>query len=132
MRILILTNHDLGLYKFRKELLETLVIDNEVFVSLPKGIFTQNIIDIGCEYIETEFNRKGTSVFKDLELYKTYISIIKEVKPDVVLTYTIKPNVYGGPACQKMKVPYIANVTGLGSAIENSVSIYSQPISIMF
>ena len=119
MKILILTNHDLGLYKFRKELLETLVKDNEVFVSLPVGKFTENIKSIGCNYIETEFNRKGTNPFLDLELYKKYKQIISEVKPDVVLTYTIKPNVYGGLACQKLKVPYIANVTGLGSAIEN-------------
>ena len=93
--------------------------DSEVFVSLPVGKFTENIKNIGCKYIETSFDRKGTNVFGDYNLYKTYINIIKEVKPDVVLTYTIKPNVYGGLACQKLHIPYIANVTGLGSAIEN-------------
>lgn len=119
MKILILTNHDLGLYKFRKELLETLLKNNEVFVSLPRGIFTDQIIEMGCRYIETSFERKGKNPFKDLELLSFYKKTIKEVKPDVVLTYTIKPNVYGGFACQRLKVPYIVNVTGLGSAIEN-------------
>ena len=119
MRIIILTNHDLGLYKFRKELLETLLKDNEVFVSMPKGIFTDNIIDMGCKYIDTSFERKGTNPLKDLELLKFYKQVLKEYKPDVVLTYTIKPNVYGGLACQQLRIPYIANVTGLGSAIEN-------------
>jgi len=119
MRILILTNHDLGLYKFRKEVLETLLKENEVFVSMPRGIFTDKIIEMGCHYIDTSFERKGKNPFKDLELLSFYKKTIKEVKPDVVLTYTIKPNVYGGLACQQLKVPYIANVTGLGSAIEN-------------
>ena len=119
MRILILTNHDLGLYKFRKEVLETLLRENEVFVSMPMGIFTDKIIEMGCHYIDTSFERKGKNPFKDLELLSFYKKTIKEVKPDVVLTYTIKPNVYGGLACQQLKVPYIANVTGLGSAIEN-------------
>lgn len=119
MKVLILTNHDLGLYKFRKELLETLVKDNEVFVSLPVGKFTEDIKKIGCKYIETSFDRKGTSIAGDFNLFKTYKTIIKEVKPDVVLTYTIKPNAYGGLACQVLGIPYIANVTGLGSAIEN-------------
>ena len=119
MKIMILTNHDLGLYKFRKELLETLLKDNEVFVSMPKGIFTDKIIEMGCKYIDTSFERKGTNPLKDLELLKFYKRVLKEYKPDVVLTYTIKPNVYGGLACQKLHVPYIANVTGLGSAIEN-------------
>ncbi len=119
MKILILTNHDLGLYKFRKELPEALLKDHEVFVSLPRGIFTDRIIEMGCHYIETSFERKGKNPFKDLELLHFYKQTIKEVKPDVVLTYTIKPNVYGGLACQQLKVPYIANVTGLGSALEN-------------
>ncbi len=119
MKILILTNHDLGLYKFRKEVLEALLKDNEVFVSMPRGIFTDKIIEMGCKYIDTAFERKGTNPFKDLELLKFYKKTIKEVRPDVVLTYTIKPNVYGGLASQQLKVPYIANVTGLGSAIEN-------------
>ena len=119
MKILILTNHDLGLYKFRRELLETLVKDNEVFVSLPIGKFTEDIKNIGCKYIETSFDRKGTSIFNDLKLFYTYINIIKETHPNIVLTYTIKPNVYGGLACQMLGIPYIVNVTGLGSAIEN-------------
>ena len=119
MKIMILTNHDLGLYKFRKELLAELLKDNEVFVSMPKGIFTYKIIDMGCKYIDTSFERKGTNPLKDLELLKFYKQILKEYKPDVVLTYTIKPNVYGGLACQQLQIPYIANVTGLGSAIEN-------------
>ena len=119
MKILILTNHDLGLYKFRKELLEALLKDNEVFVSMPRGVFTDTIIDMGCHYIDTSFERKGKNPFKDLELLKFYKKTIRNVKPDVVLTYTIKPNVYGGLACQQLKIPYIVNVTGLGSAIEN-------------
>ena len=93
--------------------------DNEVFVSMPKGIFTDKIIEMGCKYIDTSFERKGTNPLKDLELFKFYKKVLKQNKPDVVLTYTIKPNVYGGLACQKLHVPYIANVTGLGSAIEN-------------
>ena len=50
---------------------------------------------------------------------RNYRRLLKKIQPDIVLTYTIKPNVYGGMACQLEKVPYIANVTGLGSAVEN-------------
>ncbi len=119
MKILILTNHDLGLYKFRKELLEALLKDNEVFVSMPRGIFTDNIIEMGCHHIDTVMERRGKNPFKDLDLFRFYKKTIRNINPDVVLTYTIKPNVYGGLACQQLRVPYIANVTGLGSAIEN-------------
>lgn len=116
MRILILTNDGEGIYKFRKEVVQALSKDNDVFVSLPKDNYKDKIISLGCEYIETEFNRKGTNPFKDIKLIKTYVELIKRIKPDMVLTYTIKPNVYGGFACQLMKVPYAMNITGgLGS-----------------
>ena len=119
MKILILGNNDVGLYKFRKELLKALVKQNDVFVSVPDGKFVPQIKDIGCTYIETPIERRGTNPFKDFDLMKRYQQLLNEIKPDVVLTYTIKPNVYGGMVCQMNKVPYIVNVTGLGSAVEN-------------
>lgn len=120
MKILILANYDVGLYKFRKELLEAFRdAGHEVYASLPKGKFEQQIKDLGVHYIETEVNRRGTNPFEDLKLYNTYKKMAKQIRPDVVLTYTIKPNVYGGLVCQKFKIPYICNMTGLGSALEN-------------
>ena len=44
---------------------------------------------------------------------------MKRLRPDLVLTYTIKPNIYGGLACRALHIPYAVNITGLGSAIEN-------------
>ena len=55
---------------------------------------------------------------KDISLYHLYCSIIKQIRPDLVVTYKVKPNAYGGMACRKQKVPYAANITGLGTAIE--------------
>lgn len=119
MKVLILANSCVGLYKFRKELLQELVKNHEVFASLPDGQFNPQIENIGVKVIETPIERRGTNPLTDLKLMRQYEQIIKDVMPDIVLTYTIKPNVYGGLACQKLKVPYVANVTGLGSAVEN-------------
>lgn len=119
MKVLILTNNDVGLYKFRKELLEALLKDNEIYISLPYGSYVKDMQIMGCRFIQTDFDRKGTNPVNDLQLLKKYRSIIRKNKPDIVFTYTIKPNVYGGIACQKEKVPYVANITGLGSSLEN-------------
>lgn len=119
MRILFLANDGEGLYKFRKELVQKLLENNEVFVSLPRDKYIPLLEELGCKYIKTVFNRKGTNPIKDIELYKTYLNMFKDIKPDVIFTYTIKPSVYGGLACQKLNIPYIVNITGLGSAIEN-------------
>ena len=119
-RVLILTNNDIGLYSFRRELIEQLVEEqNEVFCSLPFGEKTEPLSEIGCRCIDTEISRHGKNPFEDIKLFFFYLKQIKRIKPDVILTYTIKPNVYGGLAASIKKVPYIANVTGLGTAIEN-------------
>lgn len=123
MKILILSNHSMGLWKFRKELLQKLVTDgHEVYASLPSGEYIDRLEEIGCKYIKTGIDRRGTNPVKDIKLFFEYISIFKNVKPDIVLTYTIKPNVYGGIVSRLTKTPYIPNVTGLGkSATETGV-----------
>ncbi|CAG9606596.1 glycosyltransferase family 4 protein [Pseudoneobacillus rhizosphaerae] len=118
-RILILANNDIGLYKFRKELIEVLVKSNEVYVSLPNGNFISKLTELGCKFIETPISRRGTNPVADLKLLLKYNTIIKKIKPDVVLTFTIKPNVFGGMACSINNIPYISNITGLGTAVEN-------------
>lgn len=119
-RILILANRDGGLYHFRKELIKELVKKYEVYIALPKGNYITQLQGEGCTFIETPVNRHGTNPFTDLKLLLQYRNIITNVKPTVVLTYTIKPNIYGGIACRLTKTPYLVNVTGLGSAVENA------------
>ena len=120
MRILIIGNYDLGLYKFRRELLEELVNrGHEVYASVPDGEYKQKIESIGCKVIPTEFDRRGMNPKQEQRLYREYCRIIKEVKPDKVLTYTVKPNIYGGIAAKKFGISQIANITGLGTIIQN-------------
>lgn len=118
-RILILANNDLGLYKFRKELIQELINQYEVYISLPDGKFVSNLTNLGCKFINTPINRRGTNPITDLKLFLKYVKILKTINPDVVLTYTIKPNIYGGIACRILNIPYIANITGLGTSLEN-------------
>jgi len=119
MRVLILANFGMGLYKFRRELVEELIKRNhEVFVSVPNDDYVPRLEKLGCRYVRTELDRRGTNPIADLKLLLSYIKTIKRIKPDVVLTYTIKPNVYGGIACRFTNTPYVANVTGLGTSIE--------------
>lgn len=118
-KILILANSSSGLYGFRNELVVKLLEQNQVFVSLPDDTNNIELEEEGCVILHTPINRRGMNPIQDIGLLRNYICLIKEIRPDVVLTYTIKPNVYGGLACRLKKVPYIANITGLGSALEN-------------
>ncbi|NMA48154.1 MAG: glycosyltransferase family 4 protein [Tissierellia bacterium] len=119
-KVLFLVNHDVVIYNFRRELVERLLHDGyEVYISSPYGERIDDLVAMGCEFIETSIERHGTNILEDLKLLMHYNRIIKVINPDVVLSYTIKPNIYGGLACMARNVPYIANITGLGTAVEN-------------
>lgn len=119
-KILILANSSSGLYDFRNELLSALLGQYEVLVSVPDDQKTDLLAKEGCRVIHTDINRRGTSPTQDLKLLESYRKLLKKEQPDLVLTYTIKPNIYGGLACQKEHVPYLSTITGLGSAFERT------------
>lgn len=120
MKILILANEDIGLYKFRKELISKLITKNEIYISLPDGEKIAPLVAMGCKFIDTEINRRGVNPITDLKLIKKYVEIINQIKPDKVITYTIKPNIYGGIVCWLKNIQMYANVTGLGTAFQGT------------
>lgn len=121
MKILIMTNSFGGLLSFRKEVVKALRDEgHDVAISAPFGVKRQYFEEIGCQLIDTPFRRKGLNPIKEIAMLLRYRQLLRQMKPDVVLSYTIKPNVYGGMACQWCGIPQIANITGLGSAVENT------------
>lgn len=118
-KILILANNDVGLYKFRKELILELLKENEVYISLPDGELVQPLVDQGCHFIDTDVDRRGINFITDASLLLKYMKIIKKVGPDLVITYTIKPNIYGSLIARIYKKKYAINITGLGTAFQN-------------
>lgn len=118
--VLILGNSDSGLYDFRKELLEALLKEGyEVRVSVPDTGYVSRLKALGCSYHPVSMERRGMNPAKDLALFRSYVRLLRQVRPAVVLTYTIKPNIYGGLACRLTRRPYLVNITGLGTALEH-------------
>lgn len=119
-KILMLGNSEIVIYNFRLELVERLLADgHEVIISSPHGEKMDKLVKMGCIHDSVEIDRRGTNPVSDIKLLVHYYRLIKKVEPDIVFSYTIKPNIYGALAARKMGVPYVTNVTGLGSAIEN-------------
>lgn len=118
-KILIIANNSSGLYDFRHDLIIELGKQTEVYVITPDGDKIDLLQKICKKVIIVPIDRRGTNPFKDLKLLLTYKEIMKSYKPDLVVTYTIKPNIYGGLMSRLMKIPYVINITGLGTAIEN-------------
>lgn len=122
-KVLVLANSASGLYDFRNELILELMKSNEVHIGLPDADKVPQLETQGCIIHYTPVDRRGINPVKDLKLMSVYKRIINDVRPSVVLTYTIKPNIYGGLSCKALRVPYIANITGLGSAFEKGGAI---------
>jgi galacturonosyltransferase len=108
------------LYNFRKELIKKLNDEGyEVFISMPKSDDNKFFKEMGCNIIETPVDRRGINPVRDFGLIMKYIRIMKEVKPDIVFSYTIKPNIYGSIASNITKNKQVNNITGTGGTFLN-------------
>lgn len=131
-KILVLTNNIGGLHSFRKEVMKAIVdASYDVYISEPDDDERVKYFEgIGCHIIKIDFNRRGMNPLADFKLMLKYWKMIKQLKPVAVLSYTIKPNVYGGIACRLTHTPLLANVTGLGDAIENGGWLQKLTVSL--
>ncbi len=117
-KILIVTNHSYMLWRFRKELIAALMEEHEVVLSMPFVGHEDDFKALGLRCIETKIDRRGINPVTDFKLLKTYAKLLKEESPDMVITYSIKPNIYAGIVCGWRGIPYCANVQGLGTAFQ--------------
>ncbi len=117
-KVLILINSSGGLYDFRNEFVKTLAAEYQVTVSVPDDTKVKELKEEGCRIVKTAINRRGVNPSEDLKLYRAYRRMMKEIQPDLVITYTIKPNIYGGFCAGRLKIPYLATITGLGGAFD--------------
>ncbi len=131
MRILIMANSDGGLYIFRRMLIKTLLNKgHNIYITNPTGEFAIAFSQMGCKYIPTDIDRRGINPVTDLKLIRKYFAIVKEIQPDLVITYTIKPNIYGGIVCRWKKIPYVVNITGLGTVFQKKGLLRSIVITL--
>lgn len=121
-KVLILANSSSGLYDFRNELICELGKQYQVVVSVPVESSGKDkcshLEKIGCRIIPTDIDRRGLNPVTDFKLFLKYRGLLRREKPDLVITYTIKPNIYGGLACRIKRIPYGVNITGLGTTFQ--------------
>lgn len=122
-KILILSNSSEGIYNFRLELVRELVQTGQLYISVPDSIAVKQLEEEGCELIHTPMNRRGMNPVEDLKLILAYRKLIRRIRPDVILTYTIKPNLYGGLMAGMEKVPFLPTITGLGTAFQKQGAV---------
>ena len=130
--ILIVGTSVMSLYHHRLELIKTLISkDYKVLVAAPRGGEEKDLEQLGCKFIHTPVDTRGTSIKKDLQLLRKIFKIYREEKPDIVLTFYTKTNIYGGLLARLLKIPYVENITGLGTTFSGS-SQMAKLMSILY
>lgn len=121
---MLIGNNGVGFYNFKKELVEALAAGGyEVHFAAP---FYEKLLELkecGAIYHEIQVDRRGINPIKDLSLMRSLKGLLKEVRPDILILHTIKPNIYGGWIASRMGIPYINNITGLGSALQKNTGL---------
>ena len=122
-KIAIISNGIGIVYKFRLELLRKLInLDKEVHIISPieeaEEKFYELLKNEKLKIHKIQMKRRGKNLFKELKVILQYYQILKKINPDKILTYTIKPNIYGGLVSQILKLKYISTITGIGTAFQ--------------
>ena len=103
--ILVICNNSSGFYILRKELIVEALKTYNMIILAPSTGFEKELEELGCKYHEIEYDGHGTNPFEEIGLIRKYRTWIVKLKPDIVLTYAIKPNVYGGIICKWRRIP---------------------------
>ncbi|MDW7972566.1 MAG: glycosyltransferase, partial [Thermodesulfovibrio sp.] len=124
MRIVFNSNTSFSIYNFRLGLMRHLKSNGFVPIAVsPEDDFSLPLKSEFDYYAVKNLDRKGTNPIKDMKLFFEYLIIFKNIKPSIVINYTIKPNIYGSLACGILGIKSISVVTGLGYAFSKGIML---------
>tara|TARA_Y100000748_G_scaffold303782_1_gene310177 strand:+ start:1252 stop:2367 length:1116 start_codon:yes stop_codon:yes gene_type:complete len=115
-KIIISSNSTWFTYNFRYGLVKSLLKDYEVYIFSPEDKLSKVFEEMGCKLIDIKIQRSGTNIFSELSLLMKYFQTYAHIRPDIILSFSIKPNIYGSIAANILSIPSINNITGLGTA----------------
>ena len=119
MRILIVANSSMGLVKFRRELIERLKENNEVYIATKCDECVDELQKLGVKKLERlTMERRGIDIYQEISLIRQIRFLVKKHKPQLIITYTVKPNIYAGLVARFYRIPYVTNITGLGTTFQ--------------
>jgi glycosyltransferase involved in cell wall biosynthesis len=115
-KILIVVNSAWNLLNFRSGLIRALVANGyEVLAVAPDDAYSARLSELGCRFVSLPMDNQGTHPLRDLLLFHRFWLLLRREQPDVLLAYTVKPNIYGSLAAGLLSTPVVNNIAGLGA-----------------
>ena len=120
MRVLIVINSSWNIINFRSNLIKKIKNDgNEVFAITNKDDYSHKLENLVTESNFVSFKSSSINPFLELKLFFHLYWKIRKIKPDIILTFTVKPNIYASIVGKILNINTINNVAGLGIAHSN-------------
>ncbi|WP_026606746.1 glycosyltransferase family 4 protein [Methylocapsa acidiphila] len=124
-RIVISVNSSWNIVNFRSGLVAALrSVGYEVVVLAPRDEYTPRITEMGCRFVPIAIDPNGINPMTDAALFTAYLKRLRDIRPNIYLGYTIKPNIYGSLAAHGLGIPVINNITGLGAAFSGNGALW--------
>ncbi|EOX1846902.1 glycosyltransferase family 4 protein [Vibrio cholerae] len=120
MKLIMVANTAWSVFNFRHSLIKELLSSGvELYVIAPEDKFSAKLTEMGCQVLDLPMQAKGVNPIADLGLMLRLLRHYREIKPDFIIHYTIKPNIYGSLAAKLAGIPSLAITTGLGYTFVN-------------
>lgn len=117
MHILITVNAAWNIWNFRRSLVEALLADgHRITILAPYDEAVPSLQAAGCRFVPLAMDVKGLNPVADMSLLRRLGRHFRAERPDVILSYTVKNNLFGALAARRLGLPFIPNITGLGTA----------------
>lgn len=120
--IALVANSTWNIYNFRLNLIDKFIAEGmDVVVIAPVDEYLTykekypKVRHYGLRFLDRDSTNPVRDILLLLELVRKY----KKIKPDILLHFTNKPNIYGGIAAKLVGIKSVAVVTGLGYAFIN-------------
>ncbi|MCB1311199.1 MAG: glycosyltransferase family 4 protein [Sedimentitalea sp.] len=117
LHILLTVNSAWNAVNFRRALIAALLArGHRVTVLAPADAHAARLVEMGCRFVPLAMDNQGLSPLRDAFLWGRFIAQFRALRPDLVLGFTIKNNIYGAHVAARLGIPFLPNVTGLGTA----------------
>jgi glycosyltransferase involved in cell wall biosynthesis len=120
IQIAITANTSWYLFNFRYNLIRALIHDGyKVTAVAPRDEYSEKLIQLGCEFKSITIDQRGTNPVADIYSFLSFYKCYRDIRPDAVLNFTPKNNIYSTLAASRLHISVINNIAGLGSVFVN-------------
>ena len=116
MKIALVLNSSWNLYNFRRGLIDALQQQGHTVVLIaPPDEYSERLRELGYDLETVAMDPGGVSPWRDMGLLFRLYRLYRTLRPDAILHFTVKPNIYGTLVARLLRIPTINTVSGLGT-----------------